>query len=210
MRLTLLAAEKYHNTYRCSIAPNDKYDRLLLTKTPVTELTQGTKNAQALPLLIRRCRKCVGGQMRITAVRQSGAEKIQTFECQTCDARLEMSSAGYIGLQFWAWLLFSGFVIWLFLIDESYASTTTHVVVLGFVAFGGIWCLGDTVKLYQHPLIENKGTAADPRWSGETHPSFIAKLLNLGFFKTPLIFILGAAAFLSLAALAGYIKDYVL
>jgi len=173
-------------------------------------LTQDTGNAQGLPLHIRKCRSCVDGQMHITAVKQSGAEQIQSFECQTCDARLNLSSAGYIGLQFWAWLLVSAFIIWLFLINEAYVSITTYVVVLGFVALGGYWSLGDTLKLYRHPLIDDKSAPAHSPPSSETPPSLIAKLLNLGFFKTPLLFILAAAVFLGLAALVGYIKDYVL
>ncbi len=148
--------------------------------------------------------------MHITAFKQSGAEQIQSFECQTCSARLDMSSAGYIGLQFWAWLLVSAFIIWLFLINERYASTTAHVVVLGFVALGGYWSLGDTWKLYRHPLIRDKGATDDLNSPGGTSPLFVTKLLNLGFFKTPLLFLFAGAAFLGLAALVGYIKDYVL
>lgn len=171
------------------------------------ELTQDTDSTHGLPLIIRKCRKCTDGQMHITAVRQSGPEQIQTFECQNCDARLEMTSAGYIGLQFWAWLLVSAFVIWLFLIDDAYASTITYIVVLSFVALGGYWSLADIVTHFRHPLIESKNAM---RPSGQAPPSFIAKMLNLGFVKTPLIFLCAVIAFLGLAALVGYIKDYVL
>lgn len=174
------------------------------------KLTQDTDSAQGLPLLIRKCRKCTDGQMHITAVRQSGAEQTQTFECQNCDARLEIASAGYIGLQFWVWLIVSVFLIWLFLIDDLYTSTTTYVVVLGFVALGGYWSLEGVLAHFRHPLINGRDATTQPRPSGQAPPSFIAKVLNLGFVKTPLIFLCAAVAFLGLAALVGYIKDYVL
>ncbi len=173
-------------------------------------MAQDTNNANNLPSLIRKCRDCANGEMHLTAMQLNMGEQTQLFECQSCGTKLQMPSAGFIGLQFWVWLIVSWFLIWIFLIDTIYVSPTTYVFVLGFVAAGACWCLGDVIRHFYHPLIKVQNSIQPSHPTNRPSRSFIVKILNMGFFTTPLAVLGIAIAILGLAALAGYINDYVL
>jgi hypothetical protein len=89
-------------------------------------------------------------------------------------------------------------------------STSTYVFVLGFVAVGAYWSLHDVATHFRHPLIKDQDSLEPSNPTDTQAPSFTAKILNMGFISTPLVVLGIAVAILALAALMGYINDYVL
>lgn len=137
-------------------------------------------------------------------------EEEQIFECVACGARIELPSAGSIGLYLWVWAIVSAFIIWLFLWDAPYAGWITYCVVGLGVGLGGFVGLSNLMTHIENPLIVLPTKTPIKILTKPAGKTLFSHVLNLGLVKTPLVVGGAIVVFLAGAALIGYVKDYVL
>ena len=165
-----------------------------------------SKNTPVLPSISRQCGACKHGEMTLVTANVGLYEEEQTFECEQCGARIQLPSAGSIGLYLWTWIMISSFVFWLFIWEDPYAGWVVHTVVGVGIGIGGFVGISNLVLHIRNPLVPLKTECQ----SKTAPPKLPSKIFNLGFFKTPIIVALAIVVFLGAAALIGYVKDYVL
>ncbi len=133
----------------------------------------------------------------------------RTYQCNKCDTKIEIAAAGYVCLSICVWLIVSTGLIWTFLIKDPYPDMFSYGIIGLVVVVGGLVNLMDLIKHLTHPLVDTAAAGETASQAAPPRP-FVSRVMDLGFFTTPLVVLVAAMAVLCIAGFIGSITDYVL
>lgn len=165
--------------------------------------------------LTRHCTSCDADNMVATKRRWTGFGYEDDYECPACDYKIALPQAGMVGLQILV-VIFGSFILtWFWVIDNNYADMLDYGFVIFIWLIGAFSCLPDALRLRSHRATGFGAADEAILDQAESNPPSLSQTISYFFSKfggvvTPIIAVLGVIAILALAALIGYVKDYVL
>lgn len=137
------------------------------------------------------------------------------YDCPACDYSIALPQPGMVGLQILFWILGSLIFSWFWVFDNRYADAFDYGFVIFIWLIGAFSCLPDALQLRRHYAsgfditdATAQATAHDSETDfSQTTSGFFSKF---GILLAPIVAVLGIIGILAVAALIGYVKDYVL
>lgn len=165
--------------------------------------------------LTRHCTSCGGDNMVAIKRRWTGFGYEDDYDCPACEYQVALPQSGVVGLQILFWIVGSFIFSWFWVIDNNYADMFDYGFVIFIWLIGAFSCLPDAFQLRSHRATGFGPT--DDTFQGSVMPSSSAIapttsnfFSKFGAILAPVVVVLGIVAILAVAALIGYVKDYVL